>query len=80
MISKRDEIRQLIKEAMRNNDLESLNNRFREETKLQIIKKMNDDKNRKKKENQQGEDKLNLKGKVTKLKKILFFFFFFFFY
>ncbi|RIA83374.1 hypothetical protein C1645_833940 [Glomus cerebriforme] len=51
MISKRNEIRQIIKEAMQNNDLESLNKRFREETKLQVLKKIMDDENRKNKAN-----------------------------
>ncbi|CAI2189321.1 8144_t:CDS:2, partial [Funneliformis geosporum] len=53
MVSKRNEIRQVIKEAVQNNDLESLNNRFRKENKLQVIRKM-DLENRKK----------NLKSKV----------------
>jgi len=39
MISKRNEIRQIIKEAMQSNDLESLNKRFREEAKLQVVEK-----------------------------------------
>src|SRR5438067_444157 len=55
MISKRKEIRQIIKEDMQNNNLESLNKRFREEMKLQVVKKITNDENRKKKENKQQE-------------------------
>ncbi|CAG8701570.1 6134_t:CDS:2 [Funneliformis mosseae] len=55
MVSKRNEIRQVIKEAVQNNDLESLNNRFRNENKLQVIKKMDNIEKRKN----------NLKGKVA---------------
>ncbi|CAG8617324.1 6371_t:CDS:1, partial [Acaulospora colombiana] len=43
MIAKRNEIRELIKEAVEKNDLDNLNRRFREEAKMQIIKKMEDD-------------------------------------
>ncbi|CAB4377521.1 unnamed protein product [Rhizophagus irregularis] len=51
MISKRNEIRQIIKGAMQSNDLESLNKRFKEEIKLQIVEKMMNNESLKKKEN-----------------------------
>lgn len=52
MISKRNEIRQIIKGAMESNDLESLNKRFKEEIKLQIVEKMMNNESLKKKENE----------------------------
>jgi len=69
MISKRNEIRQIIKEAMQSNDLESLNKRFREEAKLQVVEKMKNDENRKKKEIKRQEKD---KGKMIKLRVFLY--------
>ncbi|PKC58142.1 hypothetical protein RhiirA1_427968, partial [Rhizophagus irregularis] len=70
MISKRNEIRQIIKGAMQSNDLESLNKRFKEEIKLQIVEKMMNNESLKKKENKcQERDK----GKIIKLR--IFFFY-----
>jgi hypothetical protein len=63
MISKRNEIRQIIKDAMQNNSLEFLNKRFREEIKLQVTKKMMNEENRKKNGNKQLER--GDKGKIV---------------
>ncbi|GBB97509.1 hypothetical protein RclHR1_00030066 [Rhizophagus clarus] len=70
MISKRNEIRQIIKEAMQSNDLESLNKRFKEEIKLQVIEKMVNNESRKKKENQ-GQERDEEKINTSNLSKTL---------
>ncbi|CAG8475999.1 11482_t:CDS:2 [Scutellospora calospora] len=57
MISRRNEIRELIREAMENNDLDSLNKRFREETKVKIIKsEENNQRLKKRQEKKQDND------------------------
>ncbi|CAB4432102.1 unnamed protein product [Rhizophagus irregularis] len=67
MISKRNEIRQIIKGAMQSNDLESLNKRFKEEIKLQIVEKMMNNESLKKKENKcQERDKEIIMSNLSK--------------
>ncbi|CAG8499956.1 22295_t:CDS:2, partial [Racocetra persica] len=51
MISRRNEVREIIRKAMKNNELNSLNKRFREEMKMKIIEKEENNQQRRKNQN-----------------------------
>ncbi|CAG8651011.1 15146_t:CDS:2 [Cetraspora pellucida] len=52
MVSRRNEVREIIRKAMENNELDSLNKRFREEMKMKIIGKEENNQQRKKNQNE----------------------------
>ncbi|RIB12942.1 hypothetical protein C2G38_2199330 [Gigaspora rosea] len=60
MISRRNKVRELIKEAMENNELGSLNKRFREEMKLKIIEKEENNQQKKKQQEKIQDNNTNM--------------------